>query len=87
METVLASCGHRARPADIRRGMCLCCYRKLREAGCPLPPRASRWDDYDPLAAWVLTLDNATRARLLAALSRPESPAAPLRTDHCASEG
>lgn len=85
-ETVLADCGHEARPADLRRGMCVSCYRKLREAGCPLPPKRCRWDDYDPLARWAATLSPETRARILAALQavsdQSEPPPVPLREDH-----
>lgn len=68
-DTVLATCGHQARPATLRRGMCDSCYRKLSAAGCPLPPRGSRWDDYDALAAWARGLPAETRARILAALA------------------
>lgn len=70
-ELVLAVCGHSVPPTDTRRGLCRTCYKKLLAAGCELPPRGSRWDDYDVLAAWVLTLPDAVRARLLTALSPP----------------
>lgn len=67
-ELVLATCGHYARPASLRRGLCDACYRKLRAEGCPLPPHGSRWDDYDVLAAWARALPESVRRRLLAAL-------------------
>ncbi len=90
-EVVLADCGHTARLVDLRRGVCVSCYRKLREAGCPLPPKRHRWDDYDPLVAWAQSLPAETRARILAALradpARSEPPPGPLREDHRVSTG
>lgn len=68
-DTVLATCGHHARPATLRRTLCDTCYRKLSAAGCPLPPRGSRWDDHDALAEWARRLPAETRARILAALA------------------
>jgi len=65
---VLALCGHTARRADLRRGLCRTCYRKLWEHDC-LPPRGSRWDGYDALAEWARALPAETRARILAALA------------------
>lgn len=68
-DTVLAICGHTARRAELRRDLCDACYRKLSAAGCPLPPRGSRWDGYDRLAAWARSLPAETRARILTALA------------------
>jgi len=65
---VLALCGHTARRADLRRGLCRTCYRKLWEHDC-LPSRGSRWDSYDALAEWARALPAETRARILAALA------------------
>jgi hypothetical protein len=67
-ELVLATCGHLAPSGSLRRGLCDACYRKLRAEGCPLPPKGSRWDDYDGLAAWARALPDDVRRRLLAAL-------------------
>lgn len=77
---VLASCGHRESRGEIRRTLCNGCYRKLRAAGCDLPPRSTRWDDHDALSAWARTLPDDTRRRLLAALL--DAP----RTDHRGSD-
>lgn len=63
----LALCGH-SPGASPRRGLCDACYRKLSAEGLPLPPRRSRWDDHDGLAAWARGLPDDVRRRLLAAL-------------------
>lgn len=68
-ELVLATCGHSVPSTETRRGLCRTCYRKLLDQGCPLPPRGSRWDDYDSLGAWARALPEDTRRRLLAALT------------------
>lgn len=86
-EAVQADCGHRTRPIDLRRGLCVSCYRKLRGAGCPLPPKRGRWDDHDALAAWARSLPAEIRARILAALganpAQSGPPPDPMGTDHC----
>lgn len=65
---VLATCGHTVLVGETRRGLCRTCYRKLAGEGLPLPPRGSRWDDHDALAAWARALPDDARRRLLAAL-------------------
>lgn len=85
---VLAICGHKTRPAELRRGLCDSCYRKLLAAGCPLPPKSRRWDNYDRLAEWARTLPGEVRAHLLRVLAAPPNrtgPTLPLRGDHCGS--
>lgn len=61
-------CGHTP-GASPRRGLCQRCYRKLLEAGLPMPPRLrSGPDPADVIAAWVSTLSDDVRRRLSAAL-------------------
>lgn len=63
-------CGHTP-GASPRRGLCQRCYRKLLEAGLPMPPRLRPGPDpdrVDVVAAWVRTLSEDVRRRLSAAL-------------------
>lgn len=62
----LTLCGHGTRV--YARGLCRSCHRKLHGEGLPLPPRRSRWDNYDALTAWIRTLPDDVRARMLVAL-------------------
>lgn len=64
-----------------KRHLCRSCYRKLREAGCPLPPRLPRRGGPAPayrtaastLAAYVRCWPRAARARLLLALQEVDA--------------
>jgi hypothetical protein len=51
-----------------RRGLCWACYRKLRDAGLPLPLRLCDRPS-DPLAAWAHMLALPQARRVLAALA------------------
>lgn len=63
-------CGHCDLAPRFRRGLCRSCYRKLSEAGCPLPPaRPTRVPDPTPaLERWVRTLSDETRRQIAALL-------------------
>lgn len=64
----LALCGH-APGTSPRRGLCQRCYRKLLEAGLPLPPRLAPGPaPLDGLASWARSLPDDVRRRMLAAL-------------------
>lgn len=63
---VLALCGHPV-GATPRRGLCHRCYRKLYEAGCPLPPKTTPGPvPLDPLGSWVRSLPEDVRRRIAA---------------------
>ena len=65
---VLALCGHPV-GATPRRGLCHRCYRKLSEAGCPLPPKlAPGPTSLDPLVSWIRSLPDDVRRRIAAPL-------------------
>lgn len=51
-----------------RRGLCWACYRKLRDAGLPLPLRLCDRPS-DPLAAWAHMLSLPQARRVMAALA------------------
>ena len=64
----LALCGHPP-GATPRRGLCHRCYRKLREADCPLPPKLVPGPaTLDPLVSWVCSLPDDVRRRIGALL-------------------
>lgn len=62
-------CGRERR---FRRELCRCCYRKLKEAGIPLPPAAppgppdgsGAWSLSDRLRAWMRAVAPVHRAAL-----------------------
>lgn len=62
-----------------RRGLCWTCYRKLLQAGLPLPLRVADRES-DPIEAWATVLSLPAVRRLLAALKkRKQAIAAELR--------
>jgi len=66
---VLALCGHCEITRAFRRGLCRSCYRKLREAGCPLPPASLPGPEGTPaLERWVRSLPDDVRREIAALL-------------------
>lgn len=55
-----ADCGHACPLSQRRRGVCVSCYRKLREADALPLPKVDGRPPTHPLRRWLATLDTGT---------------------------